>query len=104
MYFENEKNHFLAGKFFLLSGQYNRVGGATSVVNIFAQELLLIFTMLQLKFKTEICYIDLKDKKCTIQMNNSNVSKCFFYKFPLHLIFKETSWLLQCEACVHDSI
>ena len=25
LYFENEKNHFLSGKFFLLSGQYNRV-------------------------------------------------------------------------------
>ncbi|KAK3101973.1 hypothetical protein FSP39_007745 [Pinctada imbricata] len=24
LYFENEKNHFLSGKFFLLSGQYNR--------------------------------------------------------------------------------
>ena len=28
LYFENEKNHFLSGKFFLLSGQYNRVSFA----------------------------------------------------------------------------
>ena len=26
LFFENEKNHFMAGKFFLLSGQYSRVG------------------------------------------------------------------------------
>jgi hypothetical protein len=25
LFFENEKNHFLSGKFFLLSGQFNRV-------------------------------------------------------------------------------
>ena len=25
VYFDNERNHFLAGKFFLLSGQYSKV-------------------------------------------------------------------------------
>ena len=30
LFFENEKNHFLSGKFFLLSGQYNRVSVLTN--------------------------------------------------------------------------
>ena len=33
LYFENEKNHFLAGKFFLLATQYTRVS-SQYMVNI----------------------------------------------------------------------
>lgn len=35
LFFENEKNHFMAGKFFLLSGQYSRVGYRAGNVNTF---------------------------------------------------------------------
>lgn len=39
LHFENEKNHFMAGKFFLLAGQFNRV-------SLF-YELFLVFAILQ---------------------------------------------------------
>lgn len=43
LFFENEKNHFLAGKFFLLSGQYSRVSMTRETVQDLVSSLKIMY-------------------------------------------------------------